>query len=81
MGNLGVKDDTFTTMSGRKVDLIIFTAPGNCAKTCCAMVSLKAAMQSDEERFGREYDLDLHNVVVMGDLDFDTMEKMLLKIY
>src|SRR5690606_11420884 len=50
--------DTFTTASGRKVDLYIYVDPGNEGRCAHAMQSLKHAMQWDEAKYGREYDLD-----------------------
>lgn len=66
-GRLVALNDTFETMSGRKVDLRIWTEAHNAKKTKHAMVSLINAMKWDEERFGREYDLDLFNIVAVDD--------------
>ena len=51
--------DSFITASGRKVTLGIYVEPGKEDRCAWAMNSLKRAMRWDEERFGREYDLDL----------------------
>ena len=80
-GNLAVKEDTFTTMSGRKVDLRIYTVPANSSKVDWAMGSLKRSMKWDEERFGREYDLDLFNIVAVDDFNFGAMENKSLNIF
>ena len=58
-----VKEDTFTTMSGRNLNFPFISGPGYSAKMDCAMGSLKAAMKWEQERFKTEHDLDLHNVV------------------
>ena len=39
-----------------------------------AMQSLKRAMRWDEERFGREYDLDVFNIVAVSDFNMGAME-------
>ena len=43
------RDDTFTTCSGRKVALRIWTPPQDIPKTAHAMKSLQLAMKWDEE--------------------------------
>lgn len=48
-GQLASKDDIFTTRSGRKVSLRIWTPAQDLPKTGHAMYSLKAAMKWDEE--------------------------------
>src|SRR4028119_2244803 len=58
-GDLAPNRDTFTTMSGRKVELAIWVRQADLPKTAHAMASLKAAMAWDERVYGREYDLDL----------------------
>ncbi|KAJ0859682.1 putative cytosol alanyl aminopeptidase [Helianthus annuus] len=68
-GQLESRDDTFTTCSGRKVALRIWTPPEDLPKTEHAMYSLKAAMKWDEEVYGREYDLDIFNIVSVPDFN------------
>ncbi|MCJ7765789.1 MAG: aminopeptidase N, partial [Thiovulaceae bacterium] len=60
-GDLGVVNDHFATMSGREVELNIYVDKGNESKCGHAMRSLKNAMKWDEEKYGREYDLDIYN--------------------
>lgn len=48
-GQLVSRDDTFTTMSGRKVVLRIWTPPQDIPKTDHAMKSLINSMKWDEE--------------------------------
>src|SRR5439155_859827 len=57
-GDLAALEDAFVTMSGRRVALRIYSTPHNLPRCTHAMESLKRAMRWDEERFGREYDLD-----------------------
>ena len=45
------------------------------------MASLKAAMKWDEEVYGREYDLDLFNIVAVDDFNFGAMENKGLNIF
>jgi aminopeptidase N len=80
-GNLGHIHDTFTTMSGRKVDLYIYVNPGNEDKCAHAMESLKKSMKWDEEKYGREYDLDIFNIVAVNDFNFGAMENKSLNIF
>ncbi|XP_060207004.1 puromycin-sensitive aminopeptidase isoform X1 [Lycium barbarum] len=80
-GQLESRDDTFTTCSGRKVSLRIWTPPQDLPKTEHAMYSLKAAMKWDEEVFGREYDLDLFNIVAVPDFNMGAMENKSLNIF
>jgi aminopeptidase N len=80
-GDLGHIADTFTTLSGRTVDLRIYTDaedPGHCRH---AMASLRNAMRWDEEHYGREYDLDVYNVVAVGDFNMGAMENKGLNIF
>jgi len=53
-GDLAALTDTYTTSSGRSVELRIYSTPRNLARCDHAMASLKRAMRWDEERFGRE---------------------------
>ncbi|MBI1216873.1 MAG: aminopeptidase N [Alphaproteobacteria bacterium] len=80
-GGLGHIHDTFTTMSGRKVDLYIYVNPGNEDKCHHAMESLKKSMKWDEEKYGREYDLDIFNIVAVNDFNFGAMENKSLNIF
>ncbi|MCE9507633.1 MAG: aminopeptidase N [Alphaproteobacteria bacterium] len=80
-GNLGHIHDTFTTMGGKKVDLYIYVNPGNEDKCRHAMQSLKNAMKWDEEKYGREYDLNIFNIVAVNDFNFGAMENKSLNIF
>ncbi|MCO5612434.1 hypothetical protein L7F22_066701 [Adiantum nelumboides] len=80
-GQLASRDDDFTTCSGRKVSLRIWTPAQDIPKTAHAMYSLKAAMKWDEEVFGREYDLDLFNIVAVPDFTMGAMENKSLNIF
>ncbi|MSR78348.1 MAG: aminopeptidase N [Candidatus Omnitrophica bacterium] len=80
-GGLGMIEDHFSTMSGRKITLQIFVDKGNEARAQYAMDSLKRAMKWDEETFGREYDLDLYMIVAVDDFNFGAMENKGLNIF
>ena len=80
-GDLGSISDSFTTMSGRKVDLAIYCTHGKEGECQHAMDSLKRSMAWDERRFGREYDLDIFNVAAVSDFNFGAMENKGLNIF
>ena len=80
-GNLQANRDSFTTMSGRKVDLAIWVREADLPKTAHAMDSLKQAMAWDEQVYGREYDLDLFNIVAVSDFNMGAMENKSLNIF
>lgn len=80
-GDLHCVRDTFKTMSGRDVDLLIYVEPGREDRCAWAMESLKRSMKWDEERFGREYDLDIFMVVAVSDFNMGAMENKGLNIF
>ncbi len=80
-GDLAPNRATFTTMSDRKVDLAIWVREADLPKTAHAMDSLKAAMAWDERVYGREYDLDLFNIVAVSDFNMGAMENKGLNIF
>ncbi len=80
-GDLTVVKDSFETMSGRTVDLHIYVEPGKEDRCDWAMDSLKRSMKWDEERFGREYDLDLFMIVAVSDFNMGAMENKGLNVF
>ena len=80
-GELVANHATFTTMSGRKVDLNIWVREGDLPRTQHAMDSLIASMKWDEEVFGRQYDLDLFNIVAVSDFNMGAMENKGLNVF
>ena len=80
-GDLVCREDRFVTRSGRAVDLRIYVEAHNLDKTEHAMVSLKKAMAWDEERFGREYDLDIYMIVAVDDFNMGAMENKGLNVF
>jgi aminopeptidase N len=80
-GNLASIASDFTTASGNRVDLTIYVEPGKESRCGWAMECLKRSMQWDEERFGREYDLDVFNIVAVSDFNMGAMENKGLNIF
>ncbi len=80
-GDLMVKEGRFTTMNGRDVELKIFVEPQNIDKTDYAMDALKRSMKWDEEKYGREYDLDIFMIVAVDDFNMGAMENKGLNIF
>jgi aminopeptidase N len=80
-GDLVVNRDSFTTMSGRKVELGIWVRAGDESRTGHAMQALKDSMAWDERVYGREYDLDLFNIVAVSDFNMGAMENKGLNIF
>ena len=80
-GDLGVIRDSFTTASGRKVNLEVYAAHGKQDRCWHAMDSLKKAMKWDEEVFGREYDLNDYMIVAIDDFNAGAMENKGLNIF
>ena len=80
-GDLVEKKDTFTTCSGRNIDLRMYVEPRNANKCDFAMDALKRSMRWDEEVYGREYDLDIFMIVAVDDFNMGAMENKGLNIF
>lgn len=80
-GELGLITDSFTTKSGRKIDLSIYCDPGQEKRCTFAMESLIKSMKWDEDRFDLEYDLDQYMVVSVGSFNAGAMENKGLNIF
>ncbi|MEN8178796.1 MAG: aminopeptidase N [Pseudomonadota bacterium] len=80
-GDLRYQQDSHTTPSGRKVDLRIYVEPENIDKCGHAMRSLKNAMLWDEQKYGREYDLDIYMIVAVNDFNMGAMENKGLNVF
>ncbi|MEP0203044.1 MAG: aminopeptidase N [Halioglobus sp.] len=80
-GELSRIEDQFTTSSGRVVDLHIYVEEKDIAKCGHAMQALQKSMRWDEEVYGREYDLDLFNIVAVDDFNMGAMENKSLNIF
>ncbi len=79
--DLGVIRDEFVTASGRKVELRIYVEHGKERMADYAMDSLKRSMKWDEERFGREYDLDIFMIVAVSSFNMGAMENKGLNVF
>ena len=80
-GDLAHVEDRFVTASGRRVKLGIYVTHGNEDKVDFAMGALQRSMKWDEEAYGREYDLDVFNIVAVGAFNFGAMENKGLNIF
>ena len=80
-GDLLNINDHFVTASGNKVILNIYTQAHNIDKCNHAMESLKNSMRWDEEVYGREYDLDIYNIVAVDDFNMGAMENKGLNVF
>ncbi len=80
-GDLCFVQDSFTTSSGRLVDLRIYVEEKDLDKCQHAMTSLKRAMAWDESVYGREYDLDIYMIVAVDDFNMGAMENKGLNIF
>ena len=81
VGDLDLAADSFTTASGRAVDLHIYVEKGNTHLTGHAMESLKRSMTWDEQTYGLEYDLDLFQIVAVSHFNMGAMENKGLNIF
>ncbi len=80
-GDLQQVEDRHTTASGRLVKLAIHVEPQNLDRCAHAMLALKNAMAWDEREYGREYDLDVYNIVAVNDFNMGAMENKGLNIF
>ncbi|MBT8408571.1 MAG: aminopeptidase N, partial [Alphaproteobacteria bacterium] len=80
-GDLVAHSGSFRTASGRDVALNIWVRPGDEGKCGFAVDALKRAMLWDEKAYGREYDLDVFNIVSVSDFNAGAMENKGLNIF
>ncbi len=80
-GDLVAVKDSFTTSSGRHVELGIWVRRGDEDRCAHAMRSLKTSMRWDEEVFGLEYDLDVFNIAAVSDFNMGAMENKGLNVF
>ncbi|MFN3845383.1 MAG: aminopeptidase N [Paracoccaceae bacterium] len=80
-GDLRAHSAAFKTMSGRDVALNIWVRPGDEGRCAYAMDSLIRSMRWDEQVYGREYDLDVFNIVAVDDFNMGAMENKGLNIF
>ncbi|SHH75190.1 aminopeptidase N [Cognatishimia maritima] len=80
-GDLVNHPGQFTTKSGKDVELNIWVRPGDDGKCAFGMQALKDSMKWDEDVYGREYDLDIFNIVAVDDFNMGAMENKGLNIF
>ena len=80
-GDLVANSKPFTTCSGRVVECNVWVRPEDIARTDHALESLHRSMTWDEKVFGREYDLDLYNIVAVSDFNMGAMENKGLNVF
>jgi aminopeptidase N len=80
-GDLLAVRDSFTTRSGRHVDLAIWVRRGHEDACGHAMDSLKRSMKWDEDVYGLEYDLDVFNIAAVSDFNMGAMENKGLNVF
>ncbi|MCZ8260143.1 MAG: M1 family aminopeptidase, partial [Beijerinckiaceae bacterium] len=80
-GDLDAFTASHVTPSGRKVTLNVYVEKGKAERAAYAMDALIRSMQWDEKAFGREYDLDLFNIVAVSDFNMGAMENKGLNIF
>ncbi|KPH80749.1 aminopeptidase N [Bosea vaviloviae] len=71
----------YVTADGRKVELAVHVEPGKAGRAGWAMDCLVRCMRWDERVFGRNYDLDVFNVVAVSDFNMGAMENKGLNIF
>ncbi|KPF64041.1 aminopeptidase N [Porphyrobacter sp. AAP60] len=80
-GDLVANSKPFTTRSGREVECNVWVRAEDLERTDHALESLHRSMKWDEDVFGREYDLDLYNIVAVSDFNMGAMENKGLNVF
>jgi aminopeptidase N len=80
-GDLVANSKPFTTVSGRQVACNVWVRAEDIDRTDHAVESLHRSMVWDEQVFGREYDLDLYNIVAVSDFNMGAMENKGLNVF
>lgn len=80
-GRLAKVGCPYETADGRKVELAIYVEPGKETRADYALDALIRSMRWDERAFGRNYDLDVFNIVAVSDFNMGAMENKGLNIF
>ncbi len=80
-GHLDMISEPYRTASGRQVEIAIHVEPGKKDRAGYALDALRRSMRWDERAFGREYDLDVFNVVAVSDFNMGAMENKGLNVF
>ena len=75
-----VRED-YVTADGRNVELAVHVEPGKAQRAGWALDSVRRCMRWDERIFGRNYDLEMFNVVAVSDFNMGAMENKGLNIF
>ena len=80
-GDLDSIEDTYTTGSGKNVDLRLYCERGKADRLTFAMSALKRSMAWDEKVFNLEYDLNRFSIVAVSHFNAGAMENKSLNIF
>jgi aminopeptidase N len=80
-GRFECQQEKVRTRSGREVLLQVWVGPDQTARAAHALASLKRAIAWDEEKYGRELDLDRFMIVASNDFNLGAMENKGLNIF
>lgn len=80
-GPLSSMGDTFTTCTGKPVEVTLWCEPKDKDKLRWSLEALKKAMRWDEERFGRVFDLRAFHLVAVSHFNMGAMENKGLNIF
>jgi len=64
-GDFGVLRDKYVTATGRELELAIYADHERIGECGFAMGALKRALRWEEQKYNREYDLDVYNIVAL----------------
>jgi aminopeptidase N len=80
-GKFSKIETVYTTQSGRKVLLEVYSEPESINQCQHCLDSLVRSMRWDEQRFNLEYDLERYMIVASGDFNMGAMENKGLNIF
>jgi aminopeptidase N len=80
-GNLGAVHADYVTAAGDPVKLAVYVEPGKEDRADYAMDALIRSMRWDEKVFGRNYDLEVFNIVAVSHFNMGAMENKGLNIF
>jgi len=80
-GRLDRVAEPYRTAGGRDVEIAVYVEPGKADRAAYALDALRRSMRWDERVFGRDYDLDVFNVVAVSDFNMGAMENKGLNIF
>jgi aminopeptidase N len=80
-GSLEAVKRGYVTADGRPVELAVWVEPGKGPRAAYALDALERCMRWDEQVYGRNYDLDVFNVVAVSHFNMGAMENKGLNIF